>query len=96
MSHSAAIILRPIVTEKASIGQEALRAYSFEVANSASKVAIKAAIEQGFGVEVQSVRTQVVRGKWKRFGRFVGQQPNWKKAVVTLADGQTIPVVSGQ
>lgn len=94
MSNAARTILRPVVTEKASLGQEFSK-YTFEVAPGASKLAIKQAIEKGFGVHVETVRTQVVRGKWKRFGRFVGQQPNWKKAVVTLREGESLPAVSG-
>ena len=59
----------------------------FEVSRTANKHQIKAAVESLFGVNVTDVRTLNVRGKSKRFGRFYGKRSNWKKAYVTLADG---------
>ncbi len=58
----------------------------------ANKGELKDAIEASIGVEVQGVRTAVVRGKVKRLGRFFGKRRNWKKAYVTLAEGDTIRV----
>lgn len=59
----------------------------------AEKTDIKAAVENFFGVRVDAVRTLVVRGKTKRFGRFQGKRSNWKKAYVTLAEGHAIQVL---
>lgn len=56
----------------------------------ANKVEIKQAVESLFGVKVEDVRTLRLRGKFKRFGRFIGKRSNWKKAYVRLADGQSL------
>ena len=68
---------------------------SFEVDLDANKVQIRQAIEKVFGVRVASVRTQIVRGKMKRLRRSFGKRPNWKKAVVTLREGDTIELFEG-
>jgi large subunit ribosomal protein L23 len=81
------ILLRPLVTEKSTHLSEEQNTYVFEVGRSANKHQIKAAVESLFGVSVSDVRTLNVRGKMKRFGRFYGKRSNWKKAYVTLADG---------
>jgi len=78
------IIRRPLLTEKGMDLQERHGIYAFEVSPFAYKVEIKAAIEELFGVEVSGVRTAVVRGKSKRFGRTFGKRSNWKKAYVSL------------
>ena len=86
------IIIRPIITEKASIlsseptqlGSAALQ-YTFEVAKDANKVEIKKAVEEVFGVKVEKVTTVTVKGKLKRQGRTQGYTPDWKKATVTLS-----------
>jgi large subunit ribosomal protein L23 len=83
-------LVRPLVTEKTTSLLGTDRTYAFEVAVDASKPRIKAAVEQHYGVKVASVTTAVVRGKVKRFGRFYGKRKNWKKAFVTLAEGQTL------
>lgn len=83
------LILRPIVTEKATIQLENNQ-YTFEVVASATKPNIKAAIEQLFDVKVVAVRTMNPPRKKKRMGRFVGYKPQHKKAVVTLAAGESI------
>ncbi|HTM20020.1 MAG TPA: 50S ribosomal protein L23 [Kofleriaceae bacterium] len=67
----------------------------FEVARDANKIEIKQAVEKLFNVEVTGVHTMVVRGKVKRMGRSVGRRPGAKKAVVTLAVGQTIEFFEG-
>ena len=67
----------------------------FEVAMEANKIEIKRAIETLFSVKVVDVHTQVMRGKDKRMGRFIGRRPNWKKAIVTLADGERIELFQG-
>jgi len=64
--------------------------YVFEVDGSANKIDVRRAVEELFRVKVEGVTTMNVRGKMKRLGRFVGKQPNWKKAIVTLRKGETI------
>ncbi len=84
------IILRPIITEE-SMGATALKKYTFKVAKDATKIDIKRAVEELFGVEVTKVNTMNVRGKERRQGRFVGRTASWKKAIVTLSeDSKTI------
>ena len=87
------ILVRPLVTEKSTsdkLDQE--NTYVFEVGLQASKSEIKSAIEAYFGVTVEKVRTLIVRGKEKRFGRFVGKRSNWKKAYIRLAAGDSIDI----
>ena len=62
----------------------------FEVLRDANKNEIKYAVQSSFGVEVKAVRTAIVRGKIKRRGQSIGKRSNWKKAFVTLGEGQTI------
>ena len=93
MSHYD-IIHAPVVSEKAFAGVER-GVYSFWVDPKASKIEIRKAIQQAFGVEVTSVNTMNVRGKPKRVGRFEGRRPNRKKAVVRLAEGQKIEALEG-
>ena len=61
----------------------------------ANKIQIKSAVEKLFGVRVEKVNTLVMRGKVKRVGRFVGKRANWKKAVVTLREGDFIDLFEG-
>ncbi|MCZ7584584.1 MAG: 50S ribosomal protein L23 [Deltaproteobacteria bacterium] len=89
------IIKRPIITEKANLKKEDAGHHVFEVAHQANKVDIRRAIEELFGVRVVAVRTSVMRGKNKRRGRMFGRTPNWKKAVVKLAQGDTIDFFEG-
>lgn len=86
------ILVRPIVTEKSTTNLGTDNTYAFEVGTAANKIQIKRAIEQFYGVSVAGVRTQVVRGKVKRFGRRTAKRSNWKKAYVTLAPGQTLNI----
>ena len=79
------VLIRPILTEKTTQLDESENVYTFEVGEGANKHEIKAAVESVFGVSVQDVRTAVIRGKNKRFGRHYGKQSNWKKAYVKLA-----------
>jgi large subunit ribosomal protein L23 len=85
------IIRRPLITEKSSILREDGKTIVFQVARDANKVEIKRAIEQLLGAKVATVRTGIVHGKVKRQGRFAGRRPDWKKAYVTLRDGQKMP-----
>jgi len=84
------IILKPLVTEKGSRLREAGNKYLFQVAKDANRIEIKQAVKQIFNVKVKDVKTIVVHGKVKRMGMFSGKRPDWKKAVVTLEEGQSI------
>lgn len=88
------IIYRPIVTEKMTALQSKQRQYAFEVDLSANKIQIALAVEKKFNVTVTSVRSMVNKGKAKsqmtRRGRFEGRTRHWKKAVVTLKEGDKI------
>jgi len=90
-------IVRPVVTEKSSAAYQLRKEYAFEVHPEATKTQIRAAIEQLFGVKVTNIWTMNVRGKDKRMGasRVVGRRPNWKKAIVTLREGDTIEIFEG-
>ncbi len=84
------IILRPVITEKTMAGNS-LKKYTFEVAKSATKIDVKRAVEELFGVKVSKVNTLHVRGQLRRQGRNEGYTRSWKKAVVTLTeDSKTI------
>ena len=85
------IIRRPLITEKTSILREDGKTIVFQVAPGANKIEIKRAIEQLLGAKVATIRTTIVHGKVKRQGRFAGRRPDWKKAYVTLRDGQKMP-----
>jgi large subunit ribosomal protein L23 len=84
------VIRRPIISEKSTMLGELANCYAFEVAVKANKQEIKDAIQRLFNVKVRNVRTLVMHGKVKRVGRFENKKPNWKKALVTLAEGQKI------
>lgn len=85
------IIIAPVVTEKSAKNAEA-NVYTFKVVKGATKTQIKWAIEKAFGVEVKSVNTLVTKPKDKRVGRYTGQTKTYKKAIVTLKDGQQIEI----
>lgn len=84
------IILGPVISEKSTALAEVAGKYAFEVAASANKQEIKNAVQLLFKVKVREVRTLVMHGKVKRVGRFTVKRSNWKKALVTLAEGQKI------
>jgi large subunit ribosomal protein L23 len=88
-------IVRPLITEKSSAAYQDRGEYTFEVHVDASKPQIRSAIEQLFGVKVTGVWTSNQRGKEKRMGKTVGKRPNWKKAIVTLREGDTIEIFEG-
>jgi large subunit ribosomal protein L23 len=92
------VLLKPILTEKANAQQDKLRRYAFKVAKKANKLEIKKAIESFYGVTVTNVNTAVVPGKNKsRFtkaGVISGRKPSYKKAFVTVAEGETIDLYS--
>jgi len=88
-------IVRPLITEKTSAAYQARGEYTFEVHPDATKLQIRSAIEELFGVKVTGVWTLNVRGKEKRMGKTVGRCPNWKKAIVKLREGDTIEIFEG-
>jgi large subunit ribosomal protein L23 len=90
------VIVRPIISEKAERGRETERQYAFQGHREATKIQGKGAGEKLFSVKVTGVRTSIARGKNKRVGRSVGRRPNWKKAIVTLREGDTIALFEGK
>jgi large subunit ribosomal protein L23 len=84
------IVRRALITEKGARLRDAENVYLFEVHPDANKIEIRKAVEDIFNVKVTGVRTLNYAGKPKRLGRYAGYRSAWKKAVVTLAAGQTI------
>ncbi len=92
---AAQVIKGPLITEKLDKAREKFRQYSFLVDRDATKHDVARAVETLFKVTVEGVRTNVVRGKVKRVGRNIGKRPNFKKAVVTLKEGDKIELFEG-
>ena len=90
MEH-AQVIIRPVVSEKSFVLAEAGK-YTFRVHDKAHKTQIRQAVEELFDVKVVDVRTASVKSKPKRRGQTSGRTRQWKKAIVQVAEGQTIPV----
>jgi large subunit ribosomal protein L23 len=88
------VIKAPLITEKMSRISEKTNVVAFRVATDANKIDIRRAVESIFKVKVEAVRTMNRQGKMKRLGRSVGRRSAWKKAYVTLAEGQSIPEFS--
>ncbi len=84
------ILKRPIITERASSLGERYNQVVFQVDRGANKHQIRDAVEQLYGVKVTKVRTMVLPGKLKRRGSDIGKRPNWKKALVSLKEGDVI------
>lgn len=95
MKRPQEIIIRPLITERAARMTENQNKVLFQVATDANKLEIKRAVEALFEVKVTGVRTLNVKGKMKRMGRFEGNRPSWKKAIVTLAEGQSLDFFEG-
>jgi large subunit ribosomal protein L23 len=89
------VIVRPVVTERSTELADDAGKYTFIVNKDANKIEIKNAVESLFDVKVRDVRTANYRGKWRRVGQSYGQKAAYKKAVVTLAEGQRIDVYEG-
>lgn len=87
------IIRRPLITEKGMAGANQLNQYPFEVAPTAKKAEIKKAVEEMFSVHVKKVRTMTRKGKPRRYKYWKGSTGEWKRAVVTLAPGETIEFI---
>ncbi len=88
------VILSPVITEKSTLISEHNQV-AFKVAIDATKADIKSAVEALFKVKVTGVNTMRVKGKVKRFRGHLGKRSDWKKAIVTLAEGQSIDVTTG-
>ncbi len=84
------VLIRPLVTEKGTHQSSRYNSYTFMVNPLATKVQIKAAVEELFDVKVEKVRTQIRKGKVARFRQVLGKQPDWKKAIVTLNEENKI------
>jgi len=95
MKEAQKIIRRPLITEKSTRQKEESRQYIFEVDPDANKIEIQSAVERLFKVKVIQVRTSKVLGKVKRLGRRQGKRTDWKKAIVTLQEGDRIDFFEG-
>jgi len=89
------VLLAPQISEKATYVADKHEQVVFRVASDATKPEVKAAVELLFKVSVEAVQIAVVKGKKKKFGRFMGARKNWKKAYVSLKPGQEINFVDG-
>ncbi len=90
------VLIAPHVSEKSALNAENNNQYVFKVAMDAKKPEIKKAVESVFDVSVSKVQTSIAKGKTKRFGQKIGRRKDWKKAYVTLAEGSTIELMSGE
>jgi len=90
MVNEGKILIQAMVSEKATDLQEKQNCFVFKVDMNANKLEIKKAVEKAFGVKVVSVTTSNVKGKTKRLGRFEGKRAGWKKAFVSLKEGDTL------
>lgn len=93
--HPFQVIRRPVITEKAIQLVDYDNQYTFEVVMKANKQMVRDAVEEAFDVEVLKVNTMVIPGKPRRWGRRVSHTPAWKKAIVTLAPGDSIELFEG-
>lgn len=89
-SEARELLIAPVITEKGTVLQEKHNQYLFRVHARANKIQVREAIEKIFKVHVAGVRTVNVHGKMRRIGRVQGRKPSWKKAIITLQEGETI------
>ena len=89
------VIRRPLVTEKSNIAREEQNIVTLAVDPRANKHDVRRAVEELFNVDVLDVHTMRMPRKTRRVGKFVGRKPEWKKAIVRLAEGQTIEFFEG-
>lgn len=89
------VIKKPLITEKGSNLKEKQNKIVLQVSTEANKIEIKNAVETVFKVKVEEVRTMVFKGKKKRLGARQGVRSDWKKAIVTLKEGQTVEYLEG-
>ena len=92
--HPYDVIIRPLITEKATILAGDSK-YAFQVDRRANKVQVRKAVETAFNVKVTKVNTMNVHGKRRRVGARTSKAPDWKKAIVTLAEGDSIQIFEG-
>ena len=90
------VLLAPVVSEKSTFVADKNEQVIFRVVPDATKPEIKAAVEMMFKVQVERVQVMNVKGKEKRFGRFIGRRRNWKKAYICLKPGQEINFAAGE
>ena len=95
MKDPYSVLRRPLITEKSNLMKEELNQIAFEVDRRANKIVIKEAVKKLFNVHVVKVRTFTVLGKRKRVGRTEGRTSSWKKAIVTLKEGERIDFFEG-
>jgi large subunit ribosomal protein L23 len=89
------ILKRPIITEKGTLQKEKYNRVTFEVELKANKIEIKQAVEKLFRVKVLKVNVMNIAGKKKRLGRNLGKRSDWKKAIITLKEGERIEFFEG-
>lgn len=94
MSEFEQIIIKPIITEKASLAKMG-NVYCFAVDSAATKIDVRRAVEKLFKVHVESVNTSKIKGKKRRTGRSVGRTAGWKKAFIKIKPGQKIDMIEG-
>ena len=89
------VVKGPLITEKANLQKEGYGQVSFKVHRKANKIEIRQTVETLLNAKVLNVRTMNVRGKRRRVGKTIGKRPDWKKAVIQLAEGQHIEGLEG-
>ena len=89
------VVVRPLITEKSSAAYQNRKEYAFEVHPGANKHQISEALERQFGVHVTRVRTMQMRRREVMRGRIRGNTTAWKKAIVTLKEGESLPIFEG-
>jgi large subunit ribosomal protein L23 len=90
MKHKREVLIQPLLTEKITGLRETANKVGFIVRSDANRIEIKRAVESALKVRVERVNVMNVPGKIKRLGRFAGQRPDWKKAIVTLKPGEKL------
>lgn len=90
MKTSYEILLKPLVTEKIASLKEKENKVAFVVRSDANKIEVKRAVEDAFKVKVENVHLMNVKGKKKKLGKYLGKKPDWKKALVTLKQGEKL------
>lgn len=89
------VLHSPLLTEKGTVLKEKDNKVMFRVAREANKIEIKRAVEEIFKVKVERVTTMNCKGKMKRLGRYEGKRSDWKKAIVTLREGEKLDFIEG-
>ena len=95
MRTSYEVLKGPLLTEKGTIIKEQDNKVLFRVVKEANKIEIKKAVEEIFKVKVDRVTTMICKGKKKRMGKNEGKRPDWKKAIVTLKEGEKLDIIEG-